>query len=309
MAGCNAHQFPLKPKSMNERTRIIHPEPSLSSLHGTASSAQQVPIKSINKQDYVSIDKVAQATGYTGKWLKNGSYGMGDYDIIWSFQAGESSVKKEESQIQMPAPAVKEGNELYIPVDGLGLVLGEDVKFETHKGNDVTFVPDTSNGPAAADGNGPPFSGTENSLSGTSGVHSTSMDSASADNILKLGQKYLGVKYDFGAEPYSSGGTFDCSSFTQYLFSKAANVDLPRTAREQAKLGDSVSQKDLRKGDLVFFAVPGRFKSSRTVGHVGVYMGNGEMLNSCPKPKDGVQITNINKPYWQNTFITAKRLL
>ncbi len=58
----------------------------------------------------------------------------------------------------------------------------------------------------------------------------------------------------------------------------------------------------------MFFYVPGRFKTNKTVGHVGIYIGNMQMLNASPKPKNGVQITNINKPYWKTTFLRAKRI-
>jgi hypothetical protein len=54
--------------------------------------------------------------------------------------------------------------------------------------------------------------------------------------------------------------------------------------------------------------VPGRFKTDKIVGHVGIYMGNNQMIHASPKPKDGVQITNINQPYWKKTFLSAKRL-
>lgn len=127
------------------------------------------------------------------------------------------------------------------------------------------------------------------------------------DNIISTGKRYLGVKYKFGTGPYPQTGKFDCSTFTQYLFDKE-DVNLPRTARAQARQGQNVSRKMLREGDLMFFYVPGRFKTDKVVGHVGIYMGNNQMIHASPKPKDGVQITNINQPYWKRTFLSAKRL-
>ena len=125
--------------------------------------------------------------------------------------------------------------------------------------------------------------------------------------MIRKGKQYLGVKYLFGTGPYSKTGRFDCSTFTQYIFGKY-NIKLPRVARQQATYGTLVSRKSLRKGDLVFFYVPGRFKTNKTVGHVGIYIGNMQMLNANTKPKNGVQITNMNKPYWKKTFLKAKRI-
>jgi len=58
----------------------------------------------------------------------------------------------------------------------------------------------------------------------------------------------------------------------------------------------------------MYFYVPGRFKSNKKVGHVGIYMGGGKMIHSSPLPKDGVQITNIDKAYWKRTYLYSKRI-
>jgi cell wall-associated NlpC family hydrolase len=126
-------------------------------------------------------------------------------------------------------------------------------------------------------------------------------------SVIRRGKRYLGVKYAFGASPYPSSGAFDSSKFTQYVFSKY-NVGLSRTARAQSKQGTAVGRKNLRKGDLMFFYVPGRYRSSKVVGHVGIYMGNQRMIHASPVPKNGVQITNINKAYWKQTFLGARRV-
>lgn len=137
---------------------------------------------------------------------------------------------------------------------------------------------------------------------------------ASGDNastiadLVDHAKRYVGVKYEFGAAPYPQSGTFDCSSFTQYVFGKYG-IDLPRTARQQAQLGTSVSRKDLRVGDLLFFNIPGRFRNNTTVGHVGIYVGDMKMIDADTKPQNGVQITDLNKPFWQENFLSARRLI
>lgn len=122
-----------------------------------------------------------------------------------------------------------------------------------------------------------------------------------ADNILNLGKKYLGVKYRFGA-PSGRTSSFDCSSFTQYIFGKYG-IKLPRTSSSQAKKGKYVSKSNLKKGDLVFFSVS---KKGR-VNHVAVYAGNGRILHTYGAP--GVTYSSLSASHWKSHYITARRVL
>ncbi|MCI3925156.1 NlpC/P60 family protein [Paenibacillus sp. TRM 82003] len=125
--------------------------------------------------------------------------------------------------------------------------------------------------------------------------------------LISTSKKYLGVKYKFGAKPYPQSNRFDCSSYTRYVYGKYG-IDLPRTAREQMRVGTTVSRKNLRKGDLLYFYVPGRFKSNKVAGHVGIYIGNRMMIHANTEPKNGVQLRSIDRAFWKETFLTAKRV-
>ncbi|RWR13952.1 C40 family peptidase [Siminovitchia fortis] len=117
--------------------------------------------------------------------------------------------------------------------------------------------------------------------------------------IVKEGKKYLGVRYKYGG---TTPKGFDCSGFTSYTFKKK-NVKLPRTAAEQYKKGKSVSKKNLKSGDLVFF----KTTSKKKISHVGIYIGNNKFIHSAGK---GVSITSINDPYyWKSKYAGAKRVL
>lgn len=76
-------------------------------------------------------------------------------------------------------------------------------------------------------------------------------------------------------KPYVWGGTgpggYDCSGLT-YSAYQAAGVQLPRTSRAQSTAGVYVDRAHLQPGDLIFFYEP--------VGHVGMYVGNGQMVHS-----------------------------
>lgn len=124
---------------------------------------------------------------------------------------------------------------------------------------------------------------------------------AEANQVLAAGAKYLGAKYLYGAST-SRTDAFDCSSFTWRAF-QAVGVTLPRTSSAQAQVGTPVSKSTLQKGDLVFFDT----NYDGTINHVGIYAGNGQMLNASTSK--GVSYANINSSYWEPRFVKAVRVL
>ncbi|MGN6635727.1 MAG: C40 family peptidase, partial [Oryzihumus sp.] len=84
--------------------------------------------------------------------------------------------------------------------------------------------------------------------------------------VLGIAAMYAGVPYEWGGTTPSG---FDCSGFTQYVFSKIG-ISLPRTAEEQRMAATRVSNP--QPGDLVFFGSPAH--------HVGIYAGGGMMWDA-----------------------------
>lgn len=104
-------------------------------------------------------------------------------------------------------------------------------------------------------------------------------------------RKHLGKPYKFGANPSEAPKTFDCSSFVQYLY-KRIGINLPRTALDQASVGKVIKpRKDLfQVGDLFFFRGGwGHYNPQfpTGIGHVGMYIGNGKVINAKSKEFDG----------------------
>lgn len=126
-------------------------------------------------------------------------------------------------------------------------------------------------------------------------------DRLKAELILSA-QKYLGTPYDFGAK-YGQTKTMDCSSFTKTVFTEYG-IKLPRVSRDQAKEGKFVSKSNLQTGDLVFFTTVG---SGKKIGHVGIYVGNGNMIHTYGE--GGVKFTSINKDWWADHYVTARRVI
>ncbi|MFE4133449.1 LysM peptidoglycan-binding domain-containing protein [Peribacillus sp. YIM B13482] len=125
--------------------------------------------------------------------------------------------------------------------------------------------------------------------------------SSKVDQVLAAGARYLGAKYVYGAST-SRTDIFDCSSFTLRAFQNAG-ISLPRNSVAQSQAGTAVSLKALQKGDLVFFDT----NNDGVINHVGIYAGNGQMLNASTSK--GVSYANINNSYWGPSFVKAVRVI
>jgi peptidoglycan DL-endopeptidase LytE len=115
--------------------------------------------------------------------------------------------------------------------------------------------------------------------------------------LKKSAFSFLGTRYRFGG---TSRSGLDCSSFVQHVF-RDLDIQLPRTAREQFRTGETVTSYDLQKGDLVFFRTYASFPS-----HVGIYLGDNKMIHASSRDHK-VVISSMNTPYFRSRFIGAKR--
>jgi cell wall-associated NlpC family hydrolase len=88
---------------------------------------------------------------------------------------------------------------------------------------------------------------------------------------------------------------FDCSGLTQFAY-RAAGIALPHSSRMQSTMGSPVARGALQPGDLIFFYSP--------VGHVGMYIGNGQMVHA-PTSGSVVHTTSVDRMPGYNT---ARRL-
>ena len=90
-------------------------------------------------------------------------------------------------------------------------------------------------------------------------------------------------KYD-ALEQYVDSGlrAFDCSGLMQWGFAKA-NINIGRTTYDQINAGVEVSINDIQPGDLLF---------DSNLGHVAMYIGNGQWIES-PSTGKTVRITDV----------------
>ncbi len=122
-------------------------------------------------------------------------------------------------------------------------------------------------------------------------------------NIQALLDSYIGKPYVWAEE---GPDAFDCSGLTYNIYGKMG-MEIPRTAREQAKMGKKVPFSDLHYGDLIFFGSTN--KRSKRISHVGMYLGNGWFAEASSK-KRKVKVTNFTQePRYMKRIKTCKRYL
>jgi len=92
----------------------------------------------------------------------------------------------------------------------------------------------------------------------------------------------------------------------QHIYQQA-NIDLPRSSREQAREGQIVSRTlnfaRLLPGDLLFFG-----NRRRRINHVGIYLGDGKMIHASNSHHKVIISDLREEPYLQGAFVVAKRI-
>ncbi len=146
----------------------------------------------------------------------------------------------------------------------------------------------------------------------------------SIELILKAGISYLGTPYEYGSSRFDTS-TFDCSDFIRQIFLDGIGLQLPSDSRQQ---GDWVKQKtggqaitdwyQLKRGDLMFFmsykgsdsaAYTPDIKSTEEITHVGIYLGNDQVLHTYSVESGGVVISNVQGTHWENRFLFGGQAL
>ena len=109
------------------------------------------------------------------------------------------------------------------------------------------------------------------------------------DSLVTLARAQVGKRYITGGQSPESG--FDCSGLVRYVMS-ALHVDVPRTARQQAKVGLAIHRDTsrLRPGDLLTFS-----RNKRDVSHVGIYVGDGRFVHASSVAGQVIE-SNIDRP-------------
>lgn len=125
---------------------------------------------------------------------------------------------------------------------------------------------------------------------GLASTVTTNNASSTAQAALQIALAQVGKPYVWGA---TGPNSFDCSGLMVYAY-KQVGVYLPRVTWSQLSYGTGVSLADAQPGDLII---------TNGGGHVGMYVGNGKMVNAGDE-STGVYVTNVS--YFQ--VVTVRRV-
>lgn len=113
---------------------------------------------------------------------------------------------------------------------------------------------------------------------------------ATGQAIVDYACQFIGNPYVWGGTSLTNGA--DCSGFVQSVFAQFG-ISLPRTTWDMEHVGTPVSYEQAIAGDLILYD-----------GHVGIYMGNGQIVNAINSAR-GIGIL----PATYTNIITIRRLI
>lgn len=143
------------------------------------------------------------------------------------------------------------------------------------------------------------------------------------NDVISFGSKYFGRAYQYGSNR-NTDSSFDCSDFTHWIWWKGAGMDIPRDSRSQAKYVQSFGTRKItdihqaQRGDLLFFMnyrgwqkanYNGINRSTQTISHVGIYLGNGKMMHTASRASGGVRIDSVFDKHYEWRFIRGGSVL
>lgn len=110
---------------------------------------------------------------------------------------------------------------------------------------------------------------------------------AKTTRLFAVARSLRGVPYRFGGTTPSG---FDCSGYVTYVLERIGVTGLPRNSAAIRRAVPTISRKEARPGDLIFF-----HSSAGRVHHVGFYAG-GSMMWDAPSRGKRVSL----RPIWSN---------
>lgn len=120
-------------------------------------------------------------------------------------------------------------------------------------------------------------------------------------DLIDEARTWIGTPYKYGGAEKGCGA--DCSGMVMSAYEVATGIKIPRNSAKQAEFCNVIDSKDVKIGDLVFFATG---KDTKKVSHVGIISGEDTFIHSSSSK--GVIETQLSLPYFQRTFIMFGRV-
>ena len=118
-----------------------------------------------------------------------------------------------------------------------------------------------------------------------------------AERAAAIAVQQVGVPYRYGGQAPSG---FDCSGLVHYAYLRAGKA-VPRTTSQLWQHTEAVTRSELRRGDLLFFAIDGKMQ------HVGMYIGNEQFVHA-PSSGKQVQVASLDWEYYDDALLRGGRL-
>ena len=121
--------------------------------------------------------------------------------------------------------------------------------------------------------------------------------------MLAYAHTKIGIPYHYGGV---SDRGYDCSGFTMKMF-ETLHLQIPRTAQEQAQIGQKIEWNKTIPGDLIFFE-----KHQNTINHVGIVTENskGVIRMIHASTSRGIRIDVLEEgSYWHPRVRMARRII
>lgn len=118
--------------------------------------------------------------------------------------------------------------------------------------------------------------------------------------LAREAQTWIGTPYVYGKQNKGSGT--DCSGLTMVVYQEVANIKIPRNSARQAEFCKEIKAKEVRAGDLVFFATG---KDPRQVSHVGMMIDERRFVHASSSK--GVIISEMIG-YYERKFVKYGRV-
>jgi murein DD-endopeptidase / murein LD-carboxypeptidase len=110
--------------------------------------------------------------------------------------------------------------------------------------------------------------------------------------------EWYGVPYKYGGKDKKG---IDCSNFASNLYDHIYNKSLSGSSASIFNQCKTITLKDLKEGDLLFFKI-----EKESISHIGVYLQNNKFVHATTKK--GVMIDDLNEVYYKKYFYKAGRI-
>jgi peptidoglycan DL-endopeptidase CwlO len=117
-----------------------------------------------------------------------------------------------------------------------------------------------------------------------------------AERAAEFALEAVGIPYRYGGESPDSG--FDCSGLVRWAYGRAG-LDVPHNSQALYGVGRRIAKTRLEAGDVLFF---------EGLGHVGLYLGGGEMVHA-PYTGKHVEVIRLDQTNYGRRLVGARRMV